>query len=77
MSITSPVPDEQGLAFTAVGQRCFYCDAPLADPAIHWMGSGGHHLYLHSQCALQLFVRLARDVHELEKPDYYRRRGGR
>lgn len=39
MSITSPVPDEEGVAFTAVGESCFYCGEPTPDPAIHWMGS--------------------------------------
>ena len=50
MSLTSPVPDERGIAFTATG------------------------LYLHPRCVWALFVRLARDVHELENPAYYRRR---
>ena len=74
MSITSSVPDPwSGIAFTAVGQRCFYCGEPLADPALHWMGEGGH-LLLHPSCFVRLATRLFRDLHEIEKPSYYRQR---
>lgn len=67
MSLTSPVPDESGIAFSAVGIDCFYCLKPLADPAAHWAGSSGS-IYLHRECVFPLFVRLARDVHEIECP---------
>ena len=70
MSVTSPIPDENGFVFTAAGRNCFYCYAPLSDPAIFWMGATGD-LYLHPRCVLDLFVRLARDVHESECPVYY------
>jgi hypothetical protein len=72
VSVTSPVPDESGIIWTAVGQPCFYCHDLLTDPAVHWMGSGGD-LYLHPACVSALFIRLARDVHEIECPDYYQR----
>ena len=76
MSLTSPVPDpESGLAFSAVGQICFYCHQPLQDPAIFWMGADGE-LYLHPDCLFPWFVRLCRDRHELDAPDYYRRLRG-
>jgi hypothetical protein len=73
VSLTSSVPDpESGIAFTAIGKDCFYCLTPLSDPAVHWMGAAGD-IYLHPRCVLDLFVRLARDVHECERPAYYRR----
>jgi hypothetical protein len=72
MSVTSPIPDpESGIVFTAAGQICFYCYKPLSDPAVHWMGHEAH-IYLHPRCVLDLFVRLARDVHETECPRHYR-----
>ena len=75
MSITSPVHDPaSGVAHTAVGQDCFLCGDRLSDPAVHWMGATGH-IYLHPDCVLDLAVRMSRDVHEIRKPDYYRRRG--
>lgn len=50
---------------------CFYCGAPLEPPAVQWMGTaidGEHtsHLLLHPHCAVELFIRLTRDVHEIE-----------
>jgi hypothetical protein len=47
------------------------CGAPLADPAVFWSGFSGE-IYLPPDCVLKLFVRLARDLHELECPDLYR-----
>ena len=78
MSLTSPVPNpETGVAFTAVGQVCLYCGQPLSDPSVHWSGFTAE-VYLHPGCVLALFVRLARDLHEIECPAYYQRlRGGR
>jgi hypothetical protein len=71
MSVTTSV-DDHGFALTAVGQTCFYCYKPVADPAVCWMGATGE-IYLHPPCVLALFVRLARDVHETECPDHYAR----
>jgi hypothetical protein len=71
MSVTSPIPDEQGVAYTAFGQPCFYCARSCSDPAVHWHGATGA-IYLHPTCVLALFVRLARDVHESECPEHYR-----
>jgi hypothetical protein len=73
VSLTSPVPDpDTGIAFTAAGQPCFYCGHTLSDPAIHWMGHSTE-IYVHPDCLFPLFVRLCRDRHELDAPDYYRR----
>jgi hypothetical protein len=36
------------------------------------MGSYGH-LYLHAECVVRLTIRLFRDLHELQCPDYYAR----
>ena len=75
MSLTSPVPNPAtGIAFTAVGQLCFYCETTiLTDPAVHWHGVIGS-IYFHPACVFPLFIRLARDLHELERPDAYRSR---
>ena len=63
LSLTAQIPDpESGLAFTAVGP---------ADPAVHWMGHDSD-IFLHPRCVLDLFVRLARDVHETECTEHYR-----
>jgi len=70
VSITSPIPDDQGIAHTAVGRRCFLCGGLLQDPAVFWMGYDGE-LILHPICVFDLFIRLGRDVHEIEKPSYY------
>ena len=73
MSITSSAPDSQGIAHTALGQQCFMCGRKLRDPDVHWMGVTVN-LFLHPACVLSLFVRLARDLHEIQKPSYYRDR---
>ena len=73
MSITSPVPDAQGVAHTAVGQICFLCGELLHDPAVCWLGSTGA-IYLHADCVPDLAIKMFRDVHELRQPGYYRRR---
>jgi hypothetical protein len=70
MSLTSPIPDAGGTAYSAVGLSCFYCGEPLFDPAVYWMGHTGE-IYLHPPCVLTLFVRLARDLHEIDCPIYY------
>ena len=76
MSVTSPVPDEHGVAFTAVVQDCFYRHNPLSDPAMHWAGSTGS-IYVHSNCFGPWVIRWARDQHEIENPSYWERvRGG-
>ena len=72
MSLTSPIPDENGIAHSAVGLGCFYCYRPLEDPAIYWAGSSGE-IYLHPPCVLALGIRLARDCHEVDAPELYRR----
>jgi hypothetical protein len=67
VSLTSPFPDEQGVAFTAVGQECFLCcERFQRDPAVHWAGATGH-IYLHPECVPDLFIRLARDVWEAKR----------
>jgi hypothetical protein len=71
VSVTSPIPDVNGIAHTALEQPCFYCGNACADPAVHWHGSTGA-IYLHPACVWALFVRLARDIHETECPAYYR-----
>jgi hypothetical protein len=71
VSVTSPIPDENGIAHTALGQPCFYCYNPCTDPVVHWSGSTGA-IYLHPACVSALFIRLGRDVHEAECPAYYR-----
>lgn len=71
MSLTSPVPDpDSGIAFTALGQKCFYCGCEVSDPAIHWIGFDAE-IYLHDRCVDELFVRFSRDRHELRCPAYY------
>lgn len=70
--ITSSVPDSQGIVFTAIAQTCFLCGQALSDPAVYWMGATGE-IYLHPGCGTDLLVRLARDVHEITNPAFYRR----
>jgi hypothetical protein len=71
-TVTSAVPNKYGIADPAAGERCFYCGEDVTDPVIHWQGETGE-IYLHKACALDLVVRVLRDVHELENPEYYRR----
>jgi len=73
VSLTSHLPDDQGLAFTAAGQPCFYCGEDCRDPAVHWAGASGS-IYLHPACVAPWITRLIRDLHELENPAYYDRR---
>jgi hypothetical protein len=74
VSITSPVPDKQGVAHSAVGLTCFYCGESTTDPALHWAGATGD-VYVHPACWPRWNARMWRDYHELENPGYYARRG--
>jgi hypothetical protein len=52
-----------------IGRPCFFCGQPISAPAVYWRGCTDHDdpwLLLHAGCVLELFVRLARDVHEVE-----------
>lgn len=73
MTLTSQIPDGQGLAFTAIGQPCFYCWEACTDPAVYWVGSTGD-VYLHPACLMEWMICLFRDVHEIKNPDHYERR---
>ncbi len=57
-------PGDQ-VIITALGQTCFYCRGSTTDPGITWMGATGE-IFLHPSCAVELVIRLLRDVHELE-----------
>jgi hypothetical protein len=73
MSLTSPVPDPiSGIVHTALGQKCFFCGHCCSDPAIVWCGETAE-IYLHPRCVPDLTIRLYRDLHEHDRPDYYRR----
>jgi len=71
VSVTSPIPDDNGIVHTAIGQSCFACAGPLSDPAVHWLGADGA-IYLHAACVSPLFVAMARDVDEIKRPEHYR-----
>ncbi len=60
-----------GAGYSAEGYRCFYCDKPVHDPAIEWMGGPSQKsdrtwIYLHPVCVVEFCLRLLRDVHEWE-----------
>jgi hypothetical protein len=74
VSITSPIPDQEGIVHTALGQTCFLCGSELHDPSVFWMGTTAE-IYLHAECVPDLAVRMSRDVHEIRNPAYYTRRG--
>ena len=45
---------------------CFYCSEAMTFPALEWMGSTGT-VYLHTDCATRLCIRIFRDVHEIQQ----------
>jgi hypothetical protein len=49
-----------------IGRECFYCYGPVYPPGVMWMGSGGD-LVLHPPCVLELYLRLGRDVLQIEQ----------
>ena len=73
MSLTSPVPDTQGIAHTATGQPCFLCGEALHDPAVFWAGMTAE-IYLHPACVVELAVALFRDLSELKTQRKHDRR---
>ena len=48
------------------GTACYYCSYPLQGTVILWWGRGAD-IHLHPQCAVELSIRLMRDVHEVER----------
>jgi hypothetical protein len=66
--ITGPDPSRiarSGVIITAEDQHCFHCGATVVDPGIMWSGFSDD-VFLHPACALELTIRLMRDVHEYE-----------
>ena len=53
------------IILTAHGEICFYCGKATEDPAIVWVGSTAE-IILHPRCAVELTLRISRDVHQLE-----------
>jgi hypothetical protein len=68
MSLTGARPSDaaEGFIHTAEGQRCFYCDQFLHDPALHWMGATGS-IYLHPLCWPDFSTRLALDFYAWQR----------
>jgi hypothetical protein len=73
MSLTSPVPDADGVVVTAVGRACIYCERPMQDPAAAWSGPDCI-IVVHADCVGLWFLRMGRDAHEIQNPAYYGRR---
>ena len=66
--ITGPDPARiarSGLIITAADQQCFVCCEPVDDPSIMWSGFSAD-IFFHPACALELAIRLMRDIHEYE-----------
>lgn len=63
MSIINP---NEPIYNTVIGQDCFYCYGPVYTPGVLWMGSTSE-VVLHPPCVLELFLRLSRDVLEIEQ----------
>jgi hypothetical protein len=66
--ITGPDPsqiEKSGLVITAHEQRCFLCGKATDDPSVMWSGFSTD-VFLHPECAVEMSLRVLRDVHELE-----------
>ncbi len=54
-----------------VGEPCFFCGKEADSPMVYWAGQTsslqGPVLVLHPGCAVDLTVRLYRDVHEVQQ----------
>jgi hypothetical protein len=67
--ITGPDPsriEKPGLIITADDQRCVLCGEATDDPSVMWSGFSAD-IFLHPECAVEMSLRLGRDVHELER----------
>jgi hypothetical protein len=54
--------------FGAKDAPCFFCGEPVGTPFIIWAGHGGQgRLVLHLPCAIDIQIRMTRDVHELKQ----------
>jgi hypothetical protein len=72
--ITGPDPTRiatSGLVITADEQRCFFCGEATTDPCVMWSGFSDD-VFLHPECAVELAMRLLRDVRALEHRSGYR-----
>jgi hypothetical protein len=66
--ITGPDPsriEKPGLIITAADQCCFLCGEATDDPSVLWSGFSAD-IFLHAECAVEMTLRLMRDVHEFE-----------
>lgn len=48
-----------------LGQDCFYCAQPVHQAGVMWAGTPSE-LVLHAACVIELFLRLGRDVWQIE-----------
>jgi len=62
----SIVHNDEDLQRCGNEDECFFCGKQLMCPAVHWMGSECKNIVLHPACLLDLFVRMARDLHEIK-----------
>lgn len=50
-----------------MGEPCFFCGEEADAPMVFWTGVKGTNLVLHPACAVDLTLRLYRDVHEVQQ----------
>jgi hypothetical protein len=64
-------PEPESTVMYRGGETCFHCHQAIwTDEAIEWHGSdaadGTANLMFHPGCAIELSIRLLRDVHQIE-----------
>jgi len=63
--MVNPLADGEATCHAPLPQLCFYCrDSIVELPYISWIGTTD--VFLHPACAIELSLRLLRDVHQVE-----------
>lgn len=63
----SIVRDPAELERDGIKDACYLCGQKITYPSVLWMGHECQFIVLHPACVLDLFVRLARDLHQLKQ----------
>jgi hypothetical protein len=45
-------------------EECYYCGKEVKPPMVWWRGNPD--IFLHPECVIQLFIRMMKDVHEIQ-----------
>jgi hypothetical protein len=64
-------PNDENEWYKKPTDCCLYCGRRISGPCIWWRGDTtevkeANNIWLHPECAIQLMIRISRDIHEIQ-----------